>query len=379
VNLSHRHSAANQEEFSVSEAMAAPVDEQEACVSPVSGLRSVARLQPAVGPWEWHEEDYARSEIKWSASGFVRASVDGSECFTMALSHDQWTQIQGLARECALAEAGGNPLGLVNSKLHLGRALTLMESWACEASVSQWGDREAELSALKAEGQGTPANDMEFGVLRLVRARTELWGICSYSQWSRDRAKAFLEDAIAVSDLHGSTDQARMDRWYVKPNGSIWAESQDLLDHPFGRYSLKNLDPVLLPESVPDGIRKSAIEALLKIEGGLSNGFRALPGDILVERYNIIGTPFWKYRAWEPLAGHSTITSGPEGRRLGEVRTRPLPAEIEGLPYGDRRIDAVEDWHLEQYREAYRAIRQAFPEASFGKASDGVIELTFKT
>lgn len=345
------------------------------------GLRSAAQMTPEPeAPSAWREEDFSRSEVKWRAGGQVTASVDGAERFTMALGYDGWTQIQGLAHERARAEAGGSSLGLIDSKHYLGVALTMMDAWANEMSVTQRAERETELQRLKAAGHGSPAMDMELGVLRLVRTAAELWGASTYSPAGRVKAKAFLQDATL---LHRSTSPTQEQSWYVKPNGSLWAERDELLESPYNRYSLRNVDPLRTPEAVPDSIRKLAVDHLLrgqlKGEAIPSTTWTGLPGGVFVERSNVITTPFWVYRAYElteaPSATHSTITTMPDGRWVGKVGTRQLPPALAAMPYGDRRIEAVNAWHKEQHQESHRLIRQAFPEASFGKIRDAEIEI----
>lgn len=120
--------------------------------------------------------------------------------------------------------------------------------------------------------------------------------------------------------------------------------------------------------------------------------WKALPGGIQVNRYNIIGTDTWIYRAWESTRSlanpeapqHSTITTSggpdtPPGQWLGTMGTRHLTPELAALPadadHLDARIQAVSAYHKAQYDLAYEAILQAFPEAAQGMRDMGSIEV----
>ncbi len=82
-----------------------------------------------------------------------------------------------------------------------------------------------------------------------------------------------------------------------------------------------------------------------------------------VQIHRIDGMGFTSYVAYEPYAGHSTLTFE-DGVKLGRIGTRPLPTHLEALePYSDERLARVHDWHCAQYVEAYALIRTAFPEA----------------
>lgn len=103
------------------------------------------------------------------------------------------------------------------------------------------------------------------------------------------------------------------------------------------------------------------------------NETRELPNGMTVHRYRIIGTACVDYVALEPLAGHSTISSLLDGRRLGKVATRPLPQALAGMKPGEERARLVRDWHADLYAESYTAIVAAFPEAGAGSACMGMI------
>src|SRR5215472_17097564 len=85
-------------------------------------------------------------------------------------------------------------------------------------------------------------------------------------------------------------------------------------------------------------------------------------------------TPDAVYSAWEPgdlCHSHSTVTHV-AGRWYGQVGSRSLPTELEALPAGSvTRIECVRAWHDEQYDEAHRLIRQAYPERAFREAGMG--------
>ena len=75
---------------------------------------------------------------------------------------------------------------------------------------------------------------------------------------------------------------------------------------------------------------------------------------------HILTTPFIVYAAWEPLAGHSASMF--DGAWYGELTARPLPPEIDALPYGSpERHAAVTAWHEDRYQESYAAILAAYP------------------
>ena len=110
-------------------------------------------------------------------------------------------------------------------------------------------------------------------------------------------------------------------------------------------------------------------------------------GDLWASAYRIIGTPHVVFDCYEPARGYESHSSfrTVDGRNMGRVGTRRLPAEIDALPgpytYGatDRgaaRLAAVNRWHEGQYEECYRAICAAFPEACDGKRRSGEIEIT---
>ncbi|MGE5571096.1 MAG: hypothetical protein ACM3S5_18835 [Rhodospirillales bacterium] len=123
----------------------------------------------------------------------------------------------------------------------------------------------------------------------------------------------------------------------------------------------------------------------------LSDETRVVAG-CLVRRFNICTTRTWVYAVYEPteLAGHdddahSTVTTfeGHVGRLSdgrstnwwGRLGTRGLPSDINALPVGEARSNAVAAYHDKQYALAYRLILAAFPEAADGRRDMGEIEI----
>lgn len=107
------------------------------------------------------------------------------------------------------------------------------------------------------------------------------------------------------------------------------------------------------------------------------NETRDLPSGITVQRYRIIGTPMVDYVAMEPLAGHSTICSLHDGRRLGKITTRPLPIALAGMKPGSKdRAELVRGFYDASYAESYAAIVEAFPEAADGTRCMGMVTTT---
>lgn len=97
---------------------------------------------------------------------------------------------------------------------------------------------------------------------------------------------------------------------------------------------------------------------------------------ITVQKTRIIGTRLDVYSAWEPYAGHSTLTHV-DGVRYGRIGTAPLPAALEALPaMSDERSRAVRAWHADEYRRAYVAIESAHPETRGASRDMGEIEVS---
>jgi len=107
-------------------------------------------------------------------------------------------------------------------------------------------------------------------------------------------------------------------------------------------------------------------------------------GDVIVNRFRIIGTRTLVYQALERwssengIGSHSSLTSvdGRDGW-YGRVGTKRLPANLDALPaMTQERFDAVDAWHGQEYDRAYAAIIAAYPEAEGGRRRMGEIEIT---
>lgn len=113
----------------------------------------------------------------------------------------------------------------------------------------------------------------------------------------------------------------------------------------------------------------------------MKNAHVTLPGGIIAQRYQIIGTNHYEYRALRPTAdgqyhGYSSFTRV-DDVLCGVVGTESLPADLDSLPpYSEQRLKAVTAWQHERYEEACRAILEAFPEAADGTRSANGISLT---
>jgi len=57
--------------------------------------------------------------------------------------------------------------------------------------------------------------------------------------------------------------------------------------------------------------------------------------------YRILGTRCHVTDVYEDYAGHQTFTHLPNGERVGLITSRPIPAEMDALRYGDERIRQV--------------------------------------
>lgn len=74
---------------------------------------------------------------------------------------------------------------------------------------------------------------------------------------------------------------------------------------------------------------------------------------VVVEVGRILGTGLVILDVWEVsdrsgfIGSHSTISANrdPQGRWMGAVSTRRLPAEIDSIPFGENRIAAVRAFH----------------------------------
>lgn len=113
----------------------------------------------------------------------------------------------------------------------------------------------------------------------------------------------------------------------------------------------------------------------------MKNATVTLPSGIIAERYRIIGTDQFEYRALRPTAngqyrGYSSFSRAGDVL-CGEVGTELLPEDLDALPaYSQERLQAVTAWQAARYAEAHAAILEAFPEAAQGTKSMNGISLT---
>ncbi len=91
-------------------------------------------------------------------------------------------------------------------------------------------------------------------------------------------------------------------------------------------------------------------------------------------RFQIIGTDLEIIQAWEPVAGHSEITTI-DGGRYGRIGTRRITAALDSMPRGDARIAAVGAFYEAQNQEAYQIIEATHADASTGRHRHGEIEI----
>lgn len=111
----------------------------------------------------------------------------------------------------------------------------------------------------------------------------------------------------------------------------------------------------------------------------MKNAHITLPSGIIAERYRIIGTNHFEYRALRPSPGYTGYFSFAtvDGVTCGYVGSETLPADLDVLPAcSEVRRQAVEAWQAERYAEAHAAILEAFPEAAQGTKSMNGISVT---
>lgn len=103
---------------------------------------------------------------------------------------------------------------------------------------------------------------------------------------------------------------------------------------------------------------------------------------ILVGRYNIIGTPYVCYNAYEVWSGH-TISSHFDVQdwftKWGLIISRELPSEIAKMPQCIQREIAVDCRYQSLYLEAYHYIEQAYPELPNKYYTNGTIEVVYSS
>lgn len=91
--------------------------------------------------------------------------------------------------------------------------------------------------------------------------------------------------------------------------------------------------------------------------------------ELVVQRIPIIASSTVVFTVYEKTVfdldargGHSTITTfdGHEGW-YGRLGTRRLSDEINAIPVGEKRFEAVDGWQRAQHQEAYEAILAVYP------------------
>ena len=100
-------------------------------------------------------------------------------------------------------------------------------------------------------------------------------------------------------------------------------------------------------------------------------------GSVVVHRYSVAGTRglvvYAAYEASSYFGPHSSLFTI-DGQTCGTLPSRRLPTEIDALPVGQERFDAVDAFRHANEAEAYAAIVLAFPEAAEGQRRSGEIE-----
>lgn len=81
----------------------------------------------------------------------------------------------------------------------------------------------------------------------------------------------------------------------------------------------------------------------------------------LVSNYKIIGTREWRVEVYEPTTigqgGHTTITSE-FGKWWGSITSRALPTDINAIPVGPVRWNAIKVLRAERIRELDAVARE---------------------
>jgi hypothetical protein len=99
---------------------------------------------------------------------------------------------------------------------------------------------------------------------------------------------------------------------------------------------------------------------------------------LTVHRYSILTTDRVIYAAYEARNGHASWMTGPDGEALGQLMSRPLPAEVAAIPVGEARYEACKQDRAKNAAESFAAILAAYPEARDGTRDGfmGEIETT---
>lgn len=75
-------------------------------------------------------------------------------------------------------------------------------------------------------------------------------------------------------------------------------------------------------------------------------------GKYLIRAYSIIGAPRVVVSVWEPFDGHGSMVRV-EGETWGRVGTARLPKDLEAMPTGEDRYNAVSDWYRSEWGRAH--------------------------
>lgn len=95
-------------------------------------------------------------------------------------------------------------------------------------------------------------------------------------------------------------------------------------------------------------------------------------GDKFVHAYSILTTDRVIVAVYEKNDGHSSFMTHPDlGVWVGQLTARKLPAEIDAIPVGPARFEAIGDWRKANEKEANDAIRAAFPGVQYFRQGEG--------
>lgn len=104
-------------------------------------------------------------------------------------------------------------------------------------------------------------------------------------------------------------------------------------------------------------------------------------GNVIVHKFEMLPKGsgrviFGAYEASSYFGDHSSLMTI-EGQTCGSIASRRIPAEIDALPVGPVRWEALDAFRAANLREAFAAILAAFPEAVEGRrdALLGAIEV----
>lgn len=105
--------------------------------------------------------------------------------------------------------------------------------------------------------------------------------------------------------------------------------------------------------------------------------------NVIVNRFQVIGTNYIVYQAWEPcpsiMNAHSSITHFGDAL-YGKITSRPLPEHFKAMmPGSNERSKAVREWYQSLYAESIAAILAKYPHLDGAdiRIDDGEIEEYF--